>query len=232
MTLTLGTAPGRLDRAPAALVFDWDNTLVDNWQGIHAALNATLEAMGQAAWTYAETRARVRGSARDAFPRLFGERWEAAADLFARTFAAGHLAGLATMPGADRLIGGIDVPIAVVSNKHGTFVRAEASHLGWTGRFAGLVGAGDAVRDKPDRAPVDAALAAAGVAAGPDVWFVGDTAIDMACAHAAGCTAVLVGRDMMDDDYASHPPHAHLDDLDALRHRLTGLGVATGAASP
>jgi len=43
---------------PRAVLFDWDNTLVDNWPTIHDALNATFAAMGHPAWTLAETRER------------------------------------------------------------------------------------------------------------------------------------------------------------------------------
>ena len=46
--------------------------------------------------------------------------------------------------------------------------------------------------DKPAVAPVEMALAGSGVARGPDVWFVGDTDIDMTCAVNAGCYTVLL----------------------------------------
>jgi phosphoglycolate phosphatase len=32
---------------PKAVIFDWDNTLVDSWPVIHHALNETLEAYGK-----------------------------------------------------------------------------------------------------------------------------------------------------------------------------------------
>ena len=57
------TGAGRgLSQLPRAVLFDWDNTLVDNWPTIHDALNATFEAMGHPTWTLAETRERVRAS--------------------------------------------------------------------------------------------------------------------------------------------------------------------------
>ena len=31
--------------APKAILFDWDNTLVDSWTVIHHAMTATFEAM-------------------------------------------------------------------------------------------------------------------------------------------------------------------------------------------
>ena len=49
-------------KAPRAILFDWDNTLVDSWGTIHEALVRTFTADGPAAWTLAETKARVRSA--------------------------------------------------------------------------------------------------------------------------------------------------------------------------
>lgn len=192
---------------PRAVLFDWDDTLVDNWQTIHAALNAALEAYGHVPWTYEETRRRVARSLRDSFPEYFGaEHWERAREVFYETFAARHLEGLVVKPGADALLSdlaGRGVPVAVVSNKTGRFLRREAEHLGWTGRFHRLVGAGDAAEDKPARAVVELALAGSGLAPGPDVWLIGDNAIDVECAVRCGCTAILVGDGPLDAEMAA-----------------------------
>ena len=60
-----------MEGLPKALVFDWDNTLVDSWVMIHRALERTFIAMGRRPWTLDEAKRRVRASARDAFPKLF-----------------------------------------------------------------------------------------------------------------------------------------------------------------
>jgi len=201
---------------PAAVLFDWDNTLVDNWPTIHDALNATLAAMGHPTWTLAETRERVRASLRDSFPTMFGARWEEARDIFYRRFEARHIETLVPLPGAAELLNalhGRGVYLGVVSNKTGRYLRKEAAALGWERFMTRLVGAQDAAVDKPDRAPVDLALAPAGIAAGRSVWFVGDTAMDMRCAYAAGCTAVLVGAPAAGDDFSDCPPHFQVSDL-------------------
>ena len=59
---------------PRAVLFDWDNTLVDSWATIADALNTTLQTFGHAPWTMAEVKTRVRKSMRDSFPKLFGAR--------------------------------------------------------------------------------------------------------------------------------------------------------------
>jgi phosphoglycolate phosphatase len=93
--------------------------------------------------------------------------------------------------------------------------------LGWDRWFGSLVGAPDASADKPDRAPVDLALQASGIAPGQGVWFVGDTAMDLACAHAAGCVPVLVGPGHgAAEEYAVHPPRHRAADLGELARLL------------
>lgn len=194
MSLPQPALPG-----PRAILFDWDNTLVDSWAVIHHAMTATFEAMGARPWTLEECRRNVRKSARDAFPDLFGERAEEAAAVFYRTYEADHLARLRALPGADamleRLAEETDLLLGVVSNKRGHLLRLEAAELGWDRFFGSLVGANDAVRDKPAPEVVNHALAGSGIPAGPAVWLVGDTDIDILCAHNSGCTPVLLRRE-------------------------------------
>jgi len=181
--------------APAAILFDWDNTLVDNWGAIQAAMNAALRAFELPEWDREETLRRVRASMRDGFPRIFGADWPRARELFYTAFAEEHLAWLQPLAGAEACLdaaAAVGAPCALVSNKRGDFLRREADYLGWSDRFAAMIGAGDAPRDKPAADPALAALDAIGVGAGPSVWFVGDTETDVDCALAAGLTPILV----------------------------------------
>ena len=205
-----------LSRRPAAILFDWDNTLVDTWVVIHHALRATFEAMEMTPWTLEETRQRVRQSARDAFPVLFGERVEAATRIFYETYERDHLDRLTTLPGVSEMLEQLaardDLFLAVVSNKKGPILRREARHLGWDRIFKSLVGASDAERDKPARESIELALAESSVEPGPDVWFVGDTDIDMLCARNAGCKAVLLRPHPQEpEEFADSPPDIHLE---------------------
>ena len=173
----MNTAPP----SPRAILFDWDHTLVDNWTAILEALNTTLGAMGQRTWTTAEARVRVRKSLRDSFPEMFGTRWLEAKDTFYATFAARHLETLQPLPGAADMLAAFHeagLYLGVVSNKTGEYLRREADHLGWDRYFAKLVGATDAEEDKPAAAAVEMALEGSAIACGPEVWFVGDGAID------------------------------------------------------
>jgi phosphoglycolate phosphatase len=210
---------------PAAIVWDWDNTLVDGWAAIAAGLNAAFAAFDMPAWTVGEVRARVRRSLRESFPEMFGADWERARDLFYAEVRARHLGVLSPMPGAAEALraGAALAPMAVNSNKQGPLLRAEAAHLGWAESFRALVGAGDADADKPDPAPMRLALAGCGVSAGPAVWYVGDTALDMQAARAAGCAAVLIGGAEHDGGVANAMPDASFADGHALAAHLRRL---------
>jgi phosphoglycolate phosphatase len=213
---------------PTVILWDWDNTLVDGWAAIQHGLNATFSEFGMPEWDRETVLANVRGSLRDTFPGMFGAEWERARDIFYTAVRSCHLQVLNPMPGAAQAIAAAAAlgPQGVVSNKQGPLLRAEAAHLGWEGHFATLVGAGDASADKPSAAPILMALAACGVPAGPAVWYIGDTVLDMDAARAAGCTAVLLGRATHDGGVAAARPDHVFDDGHALAARLQHLARA------
>ena len=224
MSLTSVSSPRVL--RPQAILFDWDNTLVDSWVTIHEALNFLMAAMGRPLWTIDETRERVRLSLRNAFPRIFGERWEEARDIYLDRFRAIHLERLTALPERDELLAklsGEGIFLGVVSNKTGSILRREADHIGWSALFGSIVGAGDAPLDKPDAAPVRLALEPSGIEPGETVWLVGDTGIDMECAHNAGCVPVLLGSGVSEEEIGACPPRLVFSDCPTLFRFVQGL---------
>jgi phosphoglycolate phosphatase len=194
-----------MNTAPRAILFDWDNTLVDGWAAIEAGLNAAFREFGLPLWNRSQVLANVRRALRESFPELFGADWERARDIFYAEVRACHLQVLTPMPGAAMALeaGAGRLPMGVVSNKQGPLLRAEALHLGWDRHFGPLIGAGDAAADKPSPAPILMALDALGLSPAPDIWYVGDTALDMQAARAAGLRAVLMGDAAHDGGIAS-----------------------------
>ncbi len=211
--------------APTAILWDWDNTLVDGWAAIQAGLNAAFRAFDLPEWDRETVLARVRKSLPESFPPMFGAEWERARDIFYAEVRGCHLEVLSPMPGAAAAIAaaGALAPQAVVSNKQGALLRAEAAHLGWAARFGALVGAGDASADKPSPAPLLMALDRLGVPASAQVWYVGDTALDMQAARAAGCRAVLLGDAAHDGGVSATTPDAVFPDGHALEAHLLSL---------
>ncbi len=207
---------------PDCVLWDWDNTLVDGWAAIQHGLNVTFRDFSMPEWDRETVLARVRGSLRDTFPGMFGDEWERARDIFYAAVRSCHLQVLTPLPGAVEAIAAAGAlgPQAVISNKQGPLLRAEAAHLGWGAQFAALIGAGDASADKPDPAPFAMALDACGILDRARVWYVGDTAMDMQAARAAGCVAVLVGNALHDGGLMNARPDVAFDNATALAAAL------------
>jgi phosphoglycolate phosphatase len=155
---------------------------------------------------------------------MFGDQWERARDIFYDTLTHKHLDHVTPMPGVpELLLAGTPWPQGVVSNKAGAFLRREVVHLGWSSFFGPVVGAGDAVADKPDPAPLLLALSQMGRSASADIWYMGDTALDMQAARAAGLTAVLIGDAAHDGGVERARPDIHFHNAATLHSRLREL---------
>jgi phosphoglycolate phosphatase len=210
-------------KLPRAILFDWDNTLVNTWPTIVECYHDTFAAMGLAPWTAQEVQDRAHGSLRDAFPRIFGERASGAERVFYETFHRIHLERLEPLPGAEALLArasSVGCYVAVVSNKVGDNLRTELAHLGWGRWISRVVGAKDAKRDKPAPDPIYLALDGTGIAPDHRVWMVGDTPADLECAHAAGCFPVFFGgTEQISERLKEFPPRLYARDC----HELAAL---------
>ncbi len=188
MTLTL----------PRAVIFDWDNTLVDSWPAIMQSINYVRAQFGLPTWTLDEIKTNCTRAARDSFPEWFGDDWKKAYDIYYDHFdRVRKMSSITPLAGAEDLLRWLkaqNIPAFVVSNKHGKYLRLETEMLAWKNLFAAIVGAQDTANDKPARDPVDHALKQAGIVAHADVWFIGDSEVDMLCARNTGCTPVLIGN--------------------------------------
>lgn len=203
-------------KLPDAIIFDWDNTLIDAWPCILDCYNQTFRHFDMPEWSLEQGKQNIARSLRDSFPSMFGDRWQEAREVYYKTFEQVHLERLIPFPDTEAMLQELadkGIYLGVVSNKLGKFLRSEAQHLGWGGYFGALLGATDAIRDKPDTAPVLMALEPSGLKPGHKVWFVGDSAIDLQCAHQSGCTAVLLRPESPEDnEFKDFPPNVHVED--------------------
>ncbi len=195
----------KLPHLPHIALFDWDNTLVENWQAVAIAINAARAHFNLEIWDDLRLRREVKKSMRDNFPLWFGDQWHVARDIFRDTFDKHRRQHLRVLDDAEALLKALQqkqVQMGVVSNKSGHFLRDEVAQLGWQKYFGAVIGAGDAAADKPDPAPAIMALEQMQFKQDPDkskanknnIWFIGDTDVDMDTAIAAHCQGILVGN--------------------------------------
>jgi phosphoglycolate phosphatase len=214
---------------PRALLFDWDGTLADSAAVIKHCYDAATTAVGAPPISMEDVRFKQTRSGRDTFPALFGDQWPVAREAYYKAFKDMHLTHIAPLQGCEdmlRRLRSSGVFMAVVSNKTGPYLRDEVAQFGWSSFFDVVVGAGDALRDKPDRAPLDYALLGTDMVCGPDVWMIGDSTTDMLAARHAGVTALLM-RDIppKDKEFDDCPPNLYVSCADDLTQLLESLGL-------
>ncbi len=184
-------------KKPQAILFDWDNTLVSTWEILHRVINLTLAEYKMPLWTLEKVKSTAHKSSREAFPTLFGDKWEEAREFFYKNFNEFHLEELKTMPDALSLLDFLakqNIKLGVVSNKKTSILNKEIEFLNWSGFFNTVIGAGDAEKDKPAPDPIFLALDRIGLKASEEIWFVGDTIVDWQAARASGCQPIALGE--------------------------------------
>lgn len=211
------------NRRPKAILFDWDNTLADNWELIRQSINHTFSHFGVEPWSEEEADIKISKSARDLFSEMFPNDTEKAIELFYGYFSANHIKELILIePTLEifKLLKEAKIPVAVVSNKKGAFLRKEIDHFGLTPYIPVIVGAGDAEKDKPFAEPVIKAIKELGLDINDDlsqIWYIGDSLTDVQTAKAAKVTPIIIKTKRMP---------SQLDDvIKSERHpSFTGLG--------
>lgn len=198
---------------PKAVFFDWDGTLVNSLAFLTKAHNYAKTQMGLPLFAGDHEFQPYLGMPRDAlYADIYGARGEEAKVHFETYVHQYHTEGVKPLKGAAELLEllyDIGIPCGVVSNKRSVFLREEIKTFGWERYFKAVVGAGDAPEDKPSAAPLLFALEKSGLGVDiSDVWYIGDTEFDVACAKRAGARAIVV-----------RPPYEQDKDFNVLPHK-------------
>lgn len=186
---------------PTAILFDWDNTIVNTWSILHTATNKTLEKYNLPVRTIEQIKNNAYKSLRESFPSIFGNNWQEAATFFYQAINEFGIDQLETLPGSFELLHFINtanIPMGIVSNKLNTFLQKEISHLQWDYFFKVVVGSGDASKDKPNPEPIQLALQHMQKKADLNIWYVGDMEGDWECAKASNCQPIAIYRKPQD----------------------------------
>lgn len=183
---------------PKAVIFDWDNTLVDSSFNILHSINIVFEKFNMPALTMEEFKKQPAIPVKKYFIDLLGVDGEKkAGPMFFDAFSKNHLLNLQPLPGTHELLDFLQsekIPAGIVSNKEGGYLRREVSHMGWDKHFPHVIGCDDTAESKPSALPLLTLLERAKIDPGYHVWFVGDSPIDMLCAHNARCVPTAINH--------------------------------------
>ena len=195
-------------KKPSVILFDWDKTLADNWGLIIEAVNHTFSYFGMPTWSSEEAEEKISLSARELFPTLFFDNTEKALEVFYDFFETNHLEYVKPTVGSQELLDFCFVNnfvMGVVSNKKSNLLKKEITRLGYERYFDVIVGAGDAVADKPSAEPIKFALQKISMMRGvtvncEDVLYIGDSKTDQQTSKNFGCVCYIVGEDNKADE--------------------------------
>ncbi|OGR56768.1 MAG: hypothetical protein A2X36_04205 [Elusimicrobia bacterium GWA2_69_24] len=180
---------------PDAVIFDWDNTLVDERGVVDAIRLRLFRELGVPTPTREEAD-RVWRTDRDGFYDRFFPGIPR--DTVNKTYFAimeRMQPRNPLLPGARETLAALKrrgVPLAVVSNKPEAQLLRELKALGLEDFFAYVQGHTPARELKPSPQPILEAMRALGVAGG-NVWYLGDEPGDMAAARGAGAQGIFLG---------------------------------------
>ena len=185
-------------RKPDAIIYDWDNTLVDTWPLIRNAINQTMKIMNREEWSLEKVRDSIHKSMRESFPEIFGNEWVRAGEIYKKAYHDINISQISLLKNSLKLlnfVNGLKIPQFLVSNKIGITLRKEVKKLELEHLFFSVVGAQDANTDKPNRDPADFALIGSGIDPKKHyIWFIGDTIADVECAYNLGACPIIYGH--------------------------------------
>jgi len=216
-----------MTRFPFEVVaFDLDGTLADTAPDLAAALNHVLAALGQPQVDPDSVRHLVGHGARALLRKALGDEdlVERGLPLYLEHYAANICVGTrcypALEPAMDALIAR-GVKLAICTNKPERLTHLLVDALGWSGRFAAIIGADTLPVRKPDPRPLREAIARAG--GDGAAAFVGDSITDAETARAAGVPFVAVSFGFSDRPVNELGADAVIDDYAELIEALKGL---------
>ncbi|HEX8439759.1 HAD family hydrolase [Archangium sp.] len=220
-----------------AALFDLDGTLLDSLHDIGAAMNHALAHHGLPVHPLADYRRFVGEGVRmlvsRAVPAHREEAHEAVLATYRAFYAEHMLDHTRPYPGVREVLARLadeGVKLAVLSNKTDAVTREMVAALLPDVRFGAVYGERVGVPRKPDPTAALGIAAELGVAPG-DCAFIGDTAVDMDTARAAGMYSVGVTWGFREvEELQAHGARALAQTADELLQAL--LGAPRAATRP
>jgi phosphoglycolate phosphatase len=199
------------------VVFDLDGTLVDASEDLTSSLNATFARLrpGTPPLGLDAVRAMIGEGATVLVTRALAAagldlRVEDVLPVYMEVYGQRLLETTRPYEGVVELLDALPPrTLAVLTNKPGGMSRAVLDGLGLSGRFLRIYGGGDLATRKPDPEGLLRLVAEAGVAPA-EALLVGDSAIDVLTARAAGVRVVGVAWGFDPEGLRRHAPDVRI----------------------
>lgn len=217
------------------VAFDLDGTLADTAPDLAGALNHALAALGRPSIAPDSVRHLIGHGGRALLRRGLAASGEASETLvelgypvLLDHYSAHFCEGTRPFPGIGEALDAVaraGAALAVCTNKPEALTRKLLDALGWSDRFAAIVGGDTLPVRKPDPAPLIEAVARAG---GGRAALVGDSIVDAETARAAAVPFVAVSFGFSDRPVEALGADAVIDDYGELAGALERLAERPG----
>lgn len=212
-----------ITKKPTAIIFDFDDTLVDTKPIIKRSLQATFDEFDINKDVIQTKDIDVNRSLKDYFHEIFGDNVKAAREVFYSHYDnfAQDIKIIDNVEDVLNFLKKNKVYMTIVSNKNGMRLRNEINNkLAWGHYFGNIIGSGDAKADKPSHEPAKLSLEHLKLADYKNVWLIGDSIVDLRTAQNLGCIGVLFKTDIKEkpEDVVAHTQvDNHLELLNLLK---------------
>ncbi len=217
----------KIKKLPDAVFWDWDGTIADSYGFLNDAHNYTLRSLGFEEFKDGEYKEHFGKPREILYPTIYKDKCDQAMEIF-QTYVLKNAHSISIIEGTKDVLDILynsGVVMGVVTNKKSNFVSLELKYSSYDRYFSALVGSGDAVADKPSGAPLRLAFEKTGVDVSfHNVWFIGDTENDLACAKDAGCHCLFLKGDKNTNALINeYKPIFSFDNYQELKEFLTSI---------
>ena len=214
---------------PVGVIFDLDGTLIDTLDDIADSLNLVLEESGRVRLSRAHVRSIIGEGLTSLICRASGvDDPDELARLVARyrtIYSERMFLNTRPYPGIASLLDALSerrIPMCILSNKSHEFTVPMCAQLLSRWSFVRVVGATDEATRKPD--PTNALEMAEVMGLDPwEVWFVGDSNVDVQTGQNAGMRTIAVTWGLRDrQELIEAKPNALVDEPMQILHNVLG----------
>jgi len=214
-------------KLPQAILFDWDETLARTRNAVTEAIEYTLQKFGKEPWHITKIKYRdTAKSFKENFPNFFGQKAGEAYQCYLDYYQKHCFPKVTASENAVEFLDlcrSKNIQTYIISNKEKTLLLHEVKQCFPRIAFEKILGNGDAPHNKPDAAPVFAALKNSPYPVTSEtVWLIGDSRQDIDCAYNAGIRPILLGKGTftdkiyLDTKLNANPPLCIFDNFNEL----------------